>query len=410
MTELGEIPEEWEVKKLDEVSDVNPRKELLDDSDIISFIAMEDISNQGRVINKADREYGEVKKGYTPFKDNDVLLAKITPCFENGKRALVNSLTNGIGFGSTEFHVLRAKGNQTIPEYLYYIVSSHRFVSIAENNMTGSAGQKRVPTDFIRDYLLALPSVKEQARIASILSTVDEQIDNVDSLIEKNKELKKGLMQQLLTKGIGHTKFKKSEVGEIPEEWEVKSLREISFKIGDGLHGTPEYVENDIYYFINGNNLSNGRIIINDDTKMVDEVQYLKNDKNLNHHSILISLNGTIGNLAYFNYEKIMLGKSSGYVTLNNEVNREFIYYVLDCERIKNYFYKELTGTTIKNLSLDTLRKTLIAMPSVEEQEKIASILSSVDFKIEEYGAKKQKLEDLKKGLMQQLLTGKLRV
>lgn len=196
-----------------------------------------------------------------------------------------------------------------------------------------------------------------------------------------------------------------TELGEIPEEWEVKSLSEISSKIGDGLHGTPQYVENGIYYFINGNNLSNGKITINDDTKMVDEIQYLKNNKNLNNQSILISLNGTIGNLACYNYEKVMLGKSSGYITLRSDMNRAFIYYVLGCERIKNYFYKELTGTTIKNLSLETLRKTLIAIPSVEEQEKIASILSTVDEQIDIVDGLIEKNKELKKGLIQQLLT-----
>lgn len=226
VTELGEIPNEWSIMKLSEIAEINPRREVLEDKDTVSFIAMEDITNNGRVINKTDKLYEEVKKGYTPFKDNDVLLAKITPCFENGKRALVGKLSNGIGFGSTEFHVLRAN-KESISKFLYYVISSHRFMSKAENNMTGSAGQKRVPTEFIKDYVLAVPTIKEQEKIASILSTIDEQIDNVDALIEKNKELKKGLMQTLLTKGIGHTKFKTTEIGEIPEEWDVKKIGDI---------------------------------------------------------------------------------------------------------------------------------------------------------------------------------------
>jgi len=132
------MKDNWKLKKLSEVSYINPKKVELDDDQKVSFIAMENVSNDGRVLNKQNRLYGEVKKGYTAFKDNDVLLAKITPCFENGKRALVKELSNGVGFGSTEFHVIRHKDNITLPQYLYYVVSTHRFKELAE------AGEKQI--------------------------------------------------------------------------------------------------------------------------------------------------------------------------------------------------------------------------------------------------------------------------
>lgn len=197
-SDIGEIPEEWEVKKLGDISEVNPKKEIKEDNSIVSFIAMEDVSNNGRVTKMTDKLYGDVKKAYTFFSNNDVLLAKITPCFENGKRALVKKLSNGIGFGSTEFHVLRAK-KISVPGYLYYVIASHRFTSKAESNMTGSAGQKRVPTNFVKEYLIALPTVKEQEKIALILSEVDGKIEEYEAKKKKLEELKKGLMQQLLT-------------------------------------------------------------------------------------------------------------------------------------------------------------------------------------------------------------------
>lgn len=262
----------------------------------------------------------------------------------------------------------------------------------------------------IRELVVPIPTKEEQEKIASILSTVDEQIDNTEKLIQKNQELKKGLMQQLLTKGIGHTKFKKTEIGEIPEGWEIIELINLSKKIGDGLHGTPVYNENGEYYFINGNNLVNGKIIFADETKMVDKKEYEKYKKKLNENTILISLNGTIGNLAFYNFEKIVLGKSSGYITLKDNISKNYVFYILNSERVKQYFIKELTGSTIKNLSLNTLRKTKFPIPSLLEQEKIALILSSVDEKIEQYQNKKEKLEVLKKGLMQKLLTGEIRV
>ena len=198
-TEFGNIPVEWSISMLNEVVEINPKKELLDDIQQVTFIPMEGVSIEGRVIKTNIREYGAVCKGYTSFKDKDVLLAKITPCFENGKKLLVGNLKNGVGFGSTEFHVLRCRENRAIPEFIYYYVSTHRFRQSAMLNMTGSAGQKRVPTTFLYENKLIIPPLKEQEKIAEILSTVDFQIEQYQNKKAKLDELKKGLSQQLLT-------------------------------------------------------------------------------------------------------------------------------------------------------------------------------------------------------------------
>ena len=199
--------------------------------------------------------------------------------------------------------------------------------------------------------------------------------------------------------------YKVTELGEIPNEWSIVKLSDLSQKIGDGLHGTPKYVENSDYYFINGNNLVCGKVELYEDTKMVSEEDYIKNNKDLNENSLLISLNGTIGNVAYYNNEKIMLGKSSGYINLKGNINKKYIYYVLKTNTVLEYFNKELTGTTIKNLSLSTLRNTPIPLPNIREQEKIALILSTVDEQIDNVDALIEKNKELKKGLMQTLLT-----
>ena len=387
-TELGEIPEEWKVMKLSEIANINPRREIIDDKSMVSFIAMEDISNSGRVTNKSDKLYEEVKKGYTPFVDNDVLLAKITPCFENGKRALVDNLSNSIGFGSTEFHVLRAN-KYSISKFLYYVISSQSFVSKAKNNMTGSAGQKRVPTEFIKDYMLVVPKLEEQEKIASILSTVDEQIDNVDALIEKNKELKKGLMQQLLTKGIGHTKFTRTEIGEIPETWEVKKLGEI-FRLSSGnflsqkniVHGTyPVYGGNGITGYHNEFLFSDAKVVIGRVGAKCGCVCISEPNAWVTDNALYIS-------------EKI------------EALNDKYMYYLLENINLNSYANQNAQPV----ISGQKIYSIYIGFPSIKEQEKIASILIEVDRKIEEAKNKKQKLEELKKGLIQQLLTGKIRV
>ena len=405
MTELGEIPNEWNVLKLSEIAEINPRREVLDDSSVVSFIAMEDITNSGRVSNKSDRLYEEVKKGYTPFKDNDVLLAKITPCFENGKRALVEKLSNGIGFGSTEFHVLRAN-KKSISRFLYYVISSHRFMSKAENNMTGSAGQKRVPTEFIKDYVLAIPTIKEQEKITSILSTVDEQIDNVDALIEKNKELKKGLMQNLLTKGIGHTKFKKTEIGEIPEEWEVRILGDIvEFSQGIQVSLEEQYEEYKYGYerFL--------RII--DYTQKSKEYRYIKHpgERYLvkNNDVVMVRYGATAGFVG--TGLEGAIANNIFKITPNREVLlKEFLYVYLNQDNIFKSLNMATGASAMPAINFGIVSKLNIILPSIYEQKKITSILFEVDKKLEEYENKKQKLEELKKGLIQQLLTGKIRV
>lgn len=164
-------------------------------------------------------------------------------------------------------------------------------------------------------------------------------------------------------------------------EWEVKKLGGIANKIGDGLHGTPDYTDNSEYYFINGNNLVNGRIEIFDNTKKVSNHIFAKNNKDLKENTLLISINGTIGSIAKYNGEKVMLGKSVGYFNFKN--NSDFIYFTLQTRSIQDYFFSELTGSTIKNLSLKTLRETSIYLPSSEEQYKISCFLSLVEDRIQ---------------------------
>ena len=163
-------------------------------------------------------------------------------------------------------------------------------------------------------------------------------------------------------------------------EWEVKKLGEIAEKIGDGLHGTPSYTDESNYYFINGNNLINGKIEITENTKKIDAKTFLKNDKNLRKNTLLISINGTIGNIAKYNNENVMLGKSVGY--FNFEENSDFLYFVLQTSPVQEHFKSELTGSTIKNLSLKTLRETNLRLPSQDEQQKVASFLSLIDERI----------------------------
>ncbi|SDH58212.1 restriction endonuclease subunit S [Myroides phaeus] len=190
-------------------------------------------------------------------------------------------------------------------------------------------------------------------------------------------------------------------------EWETKMLGEVAKKIGDGLHGTPAYVSDSEFYFINGNNLVNGKIELNENTKNIDIETYERNRKGLKENTLLISLNGTIGNIARYNNENVMLGKSVGY--FNFDKASDFIYFSLQTKAIQSYFKSELTGSTIKNLSLKTLRETFITFPYQNEQNKIVSFLSLIDERISTQNKIIEELKLLKITISKKLFSRQLR-
>ena len=166
---------EWRRMPIHQIADVNPKDGDwgLADDEFVSFIPMRAVSDETASISEVDpRLFAEVRRGYTPFRENDILFAKITPCMENGKIAIAHSLTNGVGIGSTEFHVLRP-GSTILPEYLYYFMRRESFRSAAKQHMRGGAGQQRVPEDFLRNEHVPLPPLSEQRRIVEILDRAD---------------------------------------------------------------------------------------------------------------------------------------------------------------------------------------------------------------------------------------------
>lgn len=173
------------------------------------------------------------------------------------------------------------------------------------------------------------------------------------------------------------------------------TLGEISDRIGDGLHGTPEYSENGEYFFINGNNLIDGEIILNEKTKSCSKSEYDKYKKNLSNNTILMSINGTIGNLAFYNGEKIILGKSASYINLKSDVDKNFIYYELKSSKFQNYIKSQATGSTIKNVSLKLLRDYILELPDICQQKRISRILSDLDGKIRLNNQINQTLESI---------------
>ncbi|MCK5022547.1 MAG: restriction endonuclease subunit S, partial [Candidatus Aenigmarchaeota archaeon] len=205
--------------------------------------------------------------------------------------------------------------------------------------------------------------------------------------------------------------YKQTEIGVIPEDWDVFNLDKLSDRIGDGIHSTPKYSTDGDYFFINGNNLNNGIIEITADTKRVSKDEYLIHKKEINNTTVLLSINGTIGNIAFYNNENIILGKSAAYINLNNGLDKRYLYQIFQTEFIKKYFDNELTGSTIKNLGLGSIRNSPIPLPPTKsEQAAIATVLSDTDALIERLEKLIAKKIAIKQGTMQQLLTGKKRL
>lgn len=186
-------------------------------------------------------------------------------------------------------------------------------------------------------------------------------------------------------------------------DWKQKTMSEYSSKIGDGLHGTPKYTKNTGIYFINGNNLTDGSICITDETKEVSREDQSKDDISLSSNTILLSINGTIGNLAKYQGQSIMLGKSVAFITLENG-DIDYMYTYLKTERIQKYFLNSLTGSTIKNLGLKAIRESIVLAPEkLNEQSKIGNYFQKLDSLISQHQQKHDKLSNIKKAMLEKM-------
>lgn len=203
---------------------------------------------------------------------------------------------------------------------------------------------------------------------------------------------------------------------EIPSSWEWCRLLSIVSLLGDGIHGTPEYSEGGSVYFINGNNLFDGKILIKPDTKRVSKEEAVKHSRLLNESTVLVSINGTIGNIAFYSGENIILGKSACYFNLLNGIEKKYIMIVLQTDYFLEYAKRVATGSTIKNVPLSGMRNFLIPIPPEDEQQDIIDKLLSLKLLIEKFNVEQLQLDKLnaelrpvlRKSILQEAIQGKL--
>ncbi|MBT2644768.1 restriction endonuclease subunit S [Bacillus sp. ISL-41] len=303
--------------------------------------------------------------------------------------------------------------NRLESEYFYHYARTSKFSSDIENLIFGT-DPPNISSTQIESINILLPTKKEQRKISNILSTVDDQIEQTEKLVVKTNELKKGLMQILLTKGIDHNEFKNSEIGNIPFDWEVKRIEEVcDVKGGKRLpKGYKLLDQNNGFPYIRVADMDNMGSISLKDIKYVPEeiVQKIVNYR-ISKDDLYISVAGTLGIVGKVPDELDGANLTENADKLTNiKCNKDFLLYVLKSSIIQKNIDNEKTLSAQPKLALTRIKNFLIPIPSIDEQERIANILQSVEQQIEQYGKKHKKLVQLKKGLMQKLLTGKIRV
>ena len=271
----------------------------------------------------------------------------------------------------------------------------------------------------IKKIKLPLPPLEEQKKIADILSTVDKKIAFVEENINVTEELKKGLMQKLLTEGIGHTEFKDSELGRIPQGWELKTLGELVFILTDyTANGSFASLKENVTYFNEPNFAALVRTTDLKEKEFKPErftdkrgYEFLKKSA-LYGGEILMANVGSIGEV-YIVPEvdfPMTLAPNMYLIKYNDNLINTYAYYFMNSSIFINQLLSKIASTTLQAVNKANFKSIKIPLPPLEEQKKIADILSTVDKKLENLKEKKQSFEELKKGLMQKLLTGEVRV
>ena len=420
---------------ISDMADVNPParipKGLIGES-TVPFIPMTDVSESGRWTFKQSRPLKSVTAGFTAFEEGDVLVAKITPCLENGKGVHAVGLENGIGFGSTEFHVLRARmGNE--PRFVFHLSQWRRFRRAAESQMVGSAGQQRVPRAFFDEFRVSEFSAVQQARIAQVLDALDTAIHETEAIIAKLKAVKQGLLHDLLTRGIdanGELRppqteaphlYKQSPLGWIPKEWHTSGLAGVAPEdravirtgpFGSSLKG--EHWRNSGTPVVTIGALGEEEFI-ESELLFVDEVTAARlGDFKLIPGDVVFSRVADVGRSV------VVSENERGWIMSSN-----FMRISCDSVRARPHFLQLLLSssvpvrqqlrTKVNSAGRDVANSAVLMglsfpWPSPREQDEILRRVNTIGQLVIQRQAELKKLLDVKLGLMDDLLTGRVRV
>lgn len=375
--------------KLGEVCLINPKSCTLRDDTEVSFIPMTKVGEHGEFDASEIKNYSEVKKGFTNFQNGDILFAKITPCMENGKGAIAHNMKNGIGFGSTEFHVLRPDTDKITSEWLYYLTTWKAFRKEAERNMTGSAGQKRVPKTFLENYVVNLPDIDTQKSKNKILRKVDDLIFLRKQQLAKLDELIKARFVEMF--------------GDISNGRKVP-MQDVCKIITDGTHQPPKFVLSGIPFLFVSNIVTNE--IHYDAEKFISEETYNELIKRtpIEVGDVLLSTVGSYGHPAVVKENKpFCFQRHIAYLKPNNSVvNSEYLRCAILSTDLQRQIDESVKGIAQKTLNLSEIRKLRLPLPSLSLQNQFAAFVERVDQQKQTVQQSLDKLELMKKALMQE--------
>jgi len=424
---IGEMPRHWEVLKTKHISSSNPSKNnpkttFLKNRHVV-FLPMERVHTDGTIDQELRLPYSELKNGYTYFEEGDILIAKVTPCFENGKIVHIKNLATSVGFGSTEFIVIRPDLQRVFPPFLYYIFRSDPLRSIGKHFMTSAIGLKRVPTEFVENFRIPIPIYQEQIQIANFLDQKTEQIDELIRIKERRIELlqeqRTALINQAVTKGLDpNVEMKPSGmewIGEIPAHWTLTRLKYISnIPVTYGLN-----IESD-KYTTEGIRLV--RITdIGEEGSLTQKGVYLPEDcvpqeQMLNSYDLLLSRSGATVGKSYLHLET---GKytSAGYLVRFNfgsYYTSKFIYYVTLSHFYRSWLVQQVIISTIQNVNGEKYSNFQLPIPLHQEQKQIVNFLDRKTEQIEELMTTEQRkielLREYRQSLISETVTGKIEV
>jgi type I restriction enzyme S subunit len=392
-----EVPEGWKLVTILDACEVNPpkpSKDFLPADAPVTFVPMPAVdADLGAITNPQIKPYLEVRNGFTSFRDGDVIMAKITPCMENGKAAIIYGMKNGIGFGSTEFHVMRSRG-EILPEYLYYYIRQESFRNEAESHFTGSVGQKRVPADFIKQRVIPLPPLAEQkrivARVEALLTHVNaarERLSRVPLIMKKFRlAVLAAAYDGRLTEGWRENNhshqfsINREEIGdigycpELPLSWQLEKLKRVCEIIVDCPHSTPKWTQNG-EICLRTTNFKPGYLDLSE-IRYVSHDTYLERISRLEpfENDIVYSREGGILGIACIIPKglKTCLGQRMMLLRINQKIsNPEFILNFLNSPVILKTV-KELTGgTSSPHLNVADVKNFHIPLPPLAEQHEI---------------------------------------
>ena len=396
---------DWKVERLGDVCEVNPRRPMIDrpDSKPTTFVPMAAVDDvDGIVARPEQRLFSSVKKGYTFFTENDVIFAKITPCMQNGKQAIARNLIDGIGFGSTEFHVIRPN-EKILAEWIWYFVRQPIVLETATKFFTGTVGQQRVPDSYLKSLEIPVPPLPEQQRIVSVLDEAFESISQAKSNAERNLVNARELFDSYL-----HVIF------ETPgKNWETCALDKY-VKFIDYRGHTPTKTESGMR-LITAKNVKLG-FLQRIPEEFVDPKIYdswmvrgfpVKGD-------VLFTTEAPLANIAQLDTdEKVLFAQRIIILQPQQEkINQTFLKYLLLSQPIRKRIFSKATGATVQGIKARWLKPVEIYFPPLAEQRAIVGrleALSAETGRLEEiYQQKVESLEELKKSVLRKAFAGEL--